>query len=92
MSDNEGLVFRQSPTTAIPLNRIQKDAGSAWGQSHVSKGIEIKLPEYEGNEDDASRLRSNGRVTKKPRMISRYDRMHSISEGVVHVELKDRSD
>ena len=73
---NEGLVFRQSPDHGDTVEQDTKvDLWVSLGPIPMyPKVLEIKLPEYEGNEDDDQQAEEvMVRVTvKKPRMISRY--------------------
>jgi serine/threonine protein kinase len=92
---NEGLVFRQSPDHGDTVEQDTKvDLWVSLGPIPMyPKVLEIKLPEYEGNEDDdqqAEEVMVRVTVKKAENDQPVYDRMHSISEGVVHVELKDR--
>jgi hypothetical protein len=57
------------------------------------KILEIQLPDYQEHEDEEQSgedIMVRVTVKKADNNQSVYDRMHSVAEGVVNVELKDR--
>lgn len=92
---NEGLVFKQSPNHGDTVEKGTKiDIWVSLGPTPMyPKVLEIKLPEHEDQEgDDQEGEEPMVRVTVKKADNDQavYDRMHSLAEGTVYVELKDR--
>jgi len=92
---NEGLVFKQNPNYADTVEKGTKvDLWVSLGPMPMyPKILEIQLPDYQEHEDEEQSgedIMVRVTVKKADNNQSVYDRMHSVAEGVVNVELKDR--